>query len=162
MEDPTLGYDALAVQRERKPKADIFTFIKKDLEDAIALYPNNNLPAGRVIFSKPAANALKGQVYLWTGKKENGGAADFTAALNALNDIKTSDVALLTNYASIFDYGNKGNKEILFAVKHADLETSDLQPYNHMWLYPGYVPATIDAATQEILKRCQRIFCTGS
>lgn len=152
VDEPTLSYDALAVQRERKPKSEIFTFIKKDIEDALALYPNNNLPTGRVIWSKPAANALKGQVYLWTGKKENGGSADFTTALNALNEVKTADVALLTSYASVFDYGNKGNKEVLFAIRHADLETGDLQPYNHMWLYPGYVPATIDDATKEILK----------
>lgn len=152
VDEPTLGFDPIKVQRERSPKADIFKFIKKDIDDALALYPNNTYPDGRNIFSKPAANALKAEVYLWTGKRESGGAADFNAALTALNDIKTTDVTLLANYASIFDYGNKGNKEVIFAVKHADLETGDIQPYNHMWLYPAYIPATIDDATKEILK----------
>lgn len=152
VEDPTLGYDAQLVQKERSPKAEIFTLIKKDVDDAIQLYPNNNIPAGRVTFSKAAALTLKGQIYLWTAKRENGGATDLNTALSALNEVATSDVTLLTNYASIFDYGNKGNKEVIFAVRHADIETGDLQPYNHMWLYPGYIPATIDAATKEILK----------
>lgn len=150
--DPTLGYDPQVVQRERKPKTEIFKLIKSDIDEALKLYPNNNFPTGRVTLSKSAANVLKGQIYLWTGKKENGGTSDFTTALSALNEVSTSDVALLPNYASIFDYNNKGNKEVIFAVHHADIETGDLQPYNHMWLYPGYVPATIDAATQELLK----------
>lgn len=150
--DPTLGYDPQLVQKERSPKAEIFTLIKKDINDAIQLYPNNKFPPGRVTFSKPAANTLKGQIYLWTAKKENGGTSDLNIALSALNDVTTTDVALLTNYASIFDYNNKGNKEVIFAVHHADIETGELQPYNHMWLYPVYIPATIDAATKEILK----------
>jgi starch-binding outer membrane protein, SusD/RagB family len=152
VDQPTLGYDATAVQRERSSKSAIFTFIKKDLEDAIALYPDYSIATGRTVWSKPGALALKGQVYLWTGKKEGGGSADFTTALSALNDVKNADVALLTNYASVFDFANKGNKEVIFSVRHADAETGDLQPYNHMWLYPAYVPATIDDATKEILK----------
>ncbi len=152
VDQPTLGYDPVAVQRERTPKADIFTFIKKDIDDALALYPDYVFPSLRATWSKAAALALKGQVYLWTGKKEGGGTADITTALSALNDVKNADVALLTDYASIFDFGNKGNQEVLFAVHHADLETGDLQPYNHMWLYPAYIPATIDDATKEILK----------
>ncbi len=66
--------------------------------------------------------------------------------------MKNADVALLTDYASLFDYDNKGNKEVLFAVRHADMETGDLQPYNHMWIYPAYIPATIDDATKEKIK----------
>lgn len=152
VDQPTLGYDAQAVQRERTPKADIFKFVKKDIDDAIALYPNSTMPAGRAILSKPAAYALKGQIYLWTAKRENGGTADLTTALEALNNVKTNEIDLLADYAGIFDYNNKGNKEVLFAVRHADLETGDLQPYNHMWLYPAYIPATIDDATKKLLE----------
>ena len=38
---PTLTYDPLAVQKERTPKAQIFTFIKSDLDAALGLYPDN-------------------------------------------------------------------------------------------------------------------------
>lgn len=152
VEEPLLSFDAEAVQRERSPKSEAFALIKQDLEAALALYPGNDYPDGRNILSRPAALALKGDVYLWTGKKEGGGDADFTTALAALNEITTTDVTLLDDYASIFDYDNKGNKEIIFAVKHAEFETGDLQPYNHMWMYPAYIPATIDDETKAILE----------
>src|SRR5690606_1171719 len=132
--------------------SEVLAFIKNDLEQALALFPDNNYPEGRNIFSRPAANALKGEVYLWTGKKEGGGTADFTTALNALTEITGTEVALLDDYASVFDYDNKGNEEIIFAVKHAEFETGDLQPYAHMWMYPAYIPATIDEETQKILE----------
>ncbi|HLU90094.1 MAG TPA: RagB/SusD family nutrient uptake outer membrane protein [Cyclobacteriaceae bacterium] len=152
VDEPFLSFDPVAVQRERTPKAEVLAFIKNDLEQALALFPDNNYPEGRNIFSRPAANALKGEVYLWTGKKEGGGTADFTTALNALTEITGTEVALLDDYASVFDYDNKGNEEIIFAVKHAEFETGDLQPYAHMWMYPAYIPATIDEETQKILE----------
>lgn len=152
VDKPFLSFDPIEVQRERTPKADVFNFIKADLEQALTLFPNNNFAEGRNILSRPAANALKGEVYLWTGKNEGGGASDFTIALNALKEITDTEVSLLPDYASIFDYNNKGNKEIIFAVKHAEFETGDLQPYNHMWIYPAYIPATIDEETEEIVE----------
>jgi len=152
VDEPFISFDPVKVQRERTPKADVLAFIKRDLEDALALFPNNSLPNGRNILSKPAANALKGEVYLWTGKKENGGVADLNTALNALNEITSNEVTLLPDFSSIFDYNNKGNQEIIFAIKHAEFETGDLQPYNHMWLYPAYIPAIIDDETKIILE----------
>lgn len=152
VEEPTLGYDSKLVQKERSPKSEVFTLIKKDIEDALQLFPNNNFTTGRVTLSKPAAQVLKGQVYLWTAKKENGGTSDLNIALSALNEVTHTDVDLLDDYASIFSYDNKGNREVIFAVHHEDIETGDLQPYNHMWLYPVYIPATIDDETKELLK----------
>ncbi|MEO5996461.1 MAG: RagB/SusD family nutrient uptake outer membrane protein [Chitinophagaceae bacterium] len=152
IDEPMLGFDPIKVQRPRTPKAAVLAFIKKDLEEALALYPNNNYSTGRYIFSKPAANVLKGDVYLWTGKREGGGNADVTTALTALTEITKTDVTLLTNYAGIFDFANKGNKEVIFAIRHAEFESGELQPYQHMWLYPAYIPATIDDATKELLK----------
>jgi starch-binding outer membrane protein, SusD/RagB family len=119
VDTPTEGYSESS-QRERASVQDIFAFIKKDLDAALSLFPNNNYQTGRFTWSKPAANAVKADVYLWTGKRLNGGNPDFTTALNALNEVETSDVTLLANFASVFDYGNKGNKEIIFAVRYKD------------------------------------------
>ena len=72
----------------------------------------------------PGANALKGNVYLWTGKQLGGGEADLTTALSALEEVDNADVALLTDFSSIFDYDNKGNEEIIMASNFTQFETT--------------------------------------
>ncbi|HBE41281.1 MAG TPA: RagB/SusD family nutrient uptake outer membrane protein [Bacteroidales bacterium] len=115
--EPTEGYDPNTIFKERSSQTEVFTLIKKDIDDALSLFPDNNFPSGRNIWSKPAVNAMKGDVYLWTAKRLNGGNADLTIALNALNEVETSDVVLLPKFSDIFSYSNKGNKEIIMAVK---------------------------------------------
>ncbi|GAB3904032.1 RagB/SusD family nutrient uptake outer membrane protein [Mucilaginibacter boryungensis] len=114
---PTESYDPASVQVAKSSVQDVFKLIKADIDMAISLYPNVTPDANRAQWSKPAAEALKGDVYLWTGKMLSGGATDFTTALTALNDISTTDFTLLPNYSDIFSYTNKGNKEELFAVR---------------------------------------------
>lgn len=113
--EPTEGYDPSVIYKERTPVAAIFTQIKSDITQALSLFPDNSFLAGRNRWSKPALNALKGDVFLWTAKKMNGGDGDLTEALNALNDVDAADVQLLDNFERVFDYDNKGNKEILMA-----------------------------------------------
>jgi starch-binding outer membrane protein, SusD/RagB family len=152
VDTPTEGYSEES-QRERASVEDIFALIKKDLDDAVALYPNNTFPAGRFTWSKPSANTLLADVYLWTGKRLNGGAPDFAIALNALNDVETSDVTLLPNFASVFDYTNKGNKEILFAVRYRDQESTESFPYDQSFIHPQAMPngSDLDDATKAVL-----------
>ncbi|MFN3379523.1 MAG: RagB/SusD family nutrient uptake outer membrane protein, partial [Runella zeae] len=92
---PTVQFDPASIQKERSSVADVFKLIKDDIDKGIALFPDNTFPTGRNVWSKPALNALKGDVYLWTAKKLGGGNADLTKALEALNQVKTSDVTLL-------------------------------------------------------------------
>ncbi|MEO6916260.1 MAG: RagB/SusD family nutrient uptake outer membrane protein [Chitinophagaceae bacterium] len=115
--EPTESYNPATIQAARSGKADVFKLIKSDLDSAIALFPNNNIDAGRIAWSKPAANALKGDVYLWTGKLLNGGTADLNIALAALNESQTSNAKLLPNYSDIFNYNNKTNAEIMMGVR---------------------------------------------
>ena len=130
--EPTESYDPAIIYKERTPVADVFTLIKKDINDAVALFPDNSFPSGRNMWSKSGANALKADIYLWTGKRLNGGQADITIALNALNEIKTANVDLLPDFGSVFSYSNKGNKEIIMSVNYNTTETSD----NFMkWFY---------------------------
>jgi len=147
--DPTEGTDPSVTQKERSPVADVFTLIKSDIDEAIKLFPNDNFEAGRGNWSKPATYALKADVYLWTGKKLNGGSADFQTALDACNEVQKSDVTLLPNFADVFDFNNKGNDEILMAIKYNQLEASN--GYWHNWIIGSAVPSNITQQAKDIL-----------
>jgi len=142
--DPTEGYDPATIQMAKASEADLFKLIKEDLDKALQLFPDNLFTAGRSKWSKPSANALKGDVYLWTGKRLNGGTADFTTALTALTAVQTADVQLLPNFADIFRYDNKGNKEIVMAITfkigESPFQTFAHNMYSSSTAYPAYVP----------------------
>lgn len=140
--EPLEAVDPMTIHIPRTPKAEVFSFIKSDIDESLALFPNDNYPDGRFLWSKPAVNALKADVYLWTGKRENGGTQDITVALNSLNDIEGTDVKLLDDFPEVFSYTNKGNKEILFAIRLEENESSDYSNgFEHCWImaYPGGV-----------------------
>lgn len=134
--EPTEAYDPDIINKERTTVADVFVQIKKDIEAAVTMFSDNSFPAGRNMWSKPGANALKGDIYLWTGKKLNGAQADFTIALNALNAIETSDVSLLPDFGRIFDYDNKGNKEVIMACNFKELESGQTFMAN-LYIFSG-------------------------
>lgn len=129
--EPTESYDPEALYKERTPVAEVFTVIKQDINDAVSLFPDNSFPEGRNRWSKSSANALKADIYLWTGKRMTGGQADFTVALNALNEIVASDIELLPDFESVFDYNNKGNQEIIMSVNWNKTEASR----NYFWTF---------------------------
>ncbi len=143
--EPLESYDPMTIQLPRTPKEQIFRLIKEDIDKASKLYSDNNYPDGRCKWSLPSLNALKADVYLWTGKVEGGGTSDIQVALAALEEIEQSDISLQKSYRTIFDYNNKGNKEILMAVRFF-LDESGEQTFAHnMYLssisdIPTYVP----------------------
>jgi hypothetical protein len=147
--EPTEGFGADVTQKERSPQSEVFALIKQDLDRALELYPNNDFSVNRGVWSKPAANALKGDVYLWTGKRLGGGNADFTTALTALNAVDDADVELLPEFADIFKYENKGNKEILMSIRHQDLEPGNYLWF--MWIISSAVPSNIDQETRDMI-----------
>ena len=148
--EPTEGYNAESIQKERAPQSEIFNLIKSDITVAEGLYPNNQFGTGRFLWTLPALHALKADVYLWTGKKMQGGQSDINTALAALNEVEKSDVALIDNFSRIFDYDNKGNKEIIMAIRFEDIEASDNE-YQNMYSYPGLTPGNLDQATKDAL-----------
>lgn len=121
--EPMDAYNPVDVQKERSLQADVFKLIKDDIEQSLKLFPNNNFTTGRAKWSKPAVNALKAEVNLWTGKLLNGGAADFNTALAAINEVQTaSGLSLLPKFSEVFDYTHKGNNEIIMAIRLIDGE----------------------------------------
>lgn len=148
--EPVEGYDAQTTFQERVAVSAVFDLIKSDLNEAINLFPNNEFPAGRAMWSKPAANTLKGDVYLWTGKTMGGGEADITTALSALNEAKSANLGLLDDYSRIFDFDNKGNQEIIFAVHFNDFESSN-NMYSDMYINALDIRDTYDQQTLETI-----------
>ena len=123
-EEPTEGFIPETTFKERSSQNDVFQLIKRDIEDALALFPDNSFSSHRCYWSKPAVNALKADVNLWTSKKLNGGTDDLNTALNAIAEIEGSDVELLSDFEQIFDYNNKGNKEIIMSFRYFEGESS--------------------------------------
>lgn len=132
--EPTERYDPATVQLPRSSVEEVFKLIKDDLDKAISLFPDNTIDATRSYWNKPAANALKGDVYLWTGKLMNGGATDYTTALTALESARSGDVQLLSSYADIFSYTNKANKEVLMSVRFQLLDQAPSNYFTNMYV----------------------------
>ncbi|MEO6917251.1 MAG: RagB/SusD family nutrient uptake outer membrane protein, partial [Chitinophagaceae bacterium] len=143
---PLEDYNFEAVQIPKSSLTEVFALIKSDIEKALQLFPANTFQTGRNLWSKPAANALKADLYLWTAKRMGGGSADLTTALDACNAAQTADATLLPAFSTIFDYNNKGNKEVLMAVNYVAVEAIDNYFFNG-WLSvtTAYV-ATTDPA----------------
>ncbi len=148
--EPIESYDAETTFKERTAVGQIFDFIKSDIDQATNLFVDNSYNTNRSIWSKPALNMLKAEVYLWTGKRLGGGDSDINIALTALNDAANSDVELLDNYSDIFSYTNKGNKEVILAVNFKDLEASN-NYFADMYINANDVSSTIDEQTREAI-----------
>lgn len=129
IEEPTEGFDPNTIYRERSPQSEVFQLIKRDLEAAISLFPNDTYPTGRNRWSRPAVNALKADVFLWTAKRLGGGNADLNTALSAISEIEASDVELLPDYRSVFAFDNKGNKEIILSIRFEEGESPTRSVY---------------------------------
>lgn len=146
--EPTEGYDPSVIYKERAPVAEVFALIKQDIDQALSLFADNSFTTGRNRWSKPGTNALKGDVYLWTGKVLGGGDADFNVALTALNEIEGADVALLPDFNRVFDYDNKGNKEVIVANNFRRFETGGTFMAN---MYIDAFPPNSDPASVAII-----------
>lgn len=145
--EPTEGYNPEALYLERSSQQDVFSLIKEDIEQANSLFSHNNIEPGRFKWSKPGLNSLKADVYLWTGKRLSGGDSDFTIALQACEEVDKADVQLLENYADIFHYDNKGNKETIMAIRYDYLETNTNNYYWTMYIPTYIVPNNTDPTT---------------
>lgn len=149
--EPTEGFDAETTFQERRPVAEVFQLIKSDIDQANGLFSSNEFNENRSLWSKPALNVLKGDVYLWTGKVLDGGQSDFTTALNALNEAENSQVTLLDDFSRIFDYDNKGNEEVMFVVHFEDIEYTTNTYFADMYIGANDIRSSVDQDTRDII-----------
>lgn len=154
--EPVSGESINEVQKGRDSLEDVFKLIKEDVGTAISLFPDNTYEQtnDRACWSLSGAYALQADVHLWTAKKMQGGEADFNVALNACSEIQKSDVSLLSDFGSVFDYENKGNKEVIFAIRRTYEQTSDANSSVYHWMYPtfSFLPPDIDEDIKQKLE----------
>jgi starch-binding outer membrane protein, SusD/RagB family len=121
--EPVTQIDFNNLYIARSPASEVMARIKSDIETSLQHFGDNYsfFNNSRTYWSKNATLALKGDVYIWSGTLMGGGSADYTAAKQALQMIidQTDKFQLLPNYADVFAYGNKNNREIIFAFSFA-------------------------------------------
>ncbi|QNL52452.1 RagB/SusD family nutrient uptake outer membrane protein [Olivibacter sp. SDN3] len=147
-DEPIESSSAEVTQRERSPQTEVFAFIKQDLEQAIALFPDDSFPSGRMRWSRAAANAVKADVNLFTGKRLGGGSADFSNALAAIEAIEGTDTGLLPDFADIFRYDNKGNRELLMVIHHDVIEGG---LFLHFTWFGSQLPANVGEESRNLI-----------
>lgn len=145
--EPTEGVDPDEIYRSRTPAEQVFSQIKNDIDTALELFSTSNI-TDRSVWSVPSVNALKADVYLWTGKRMNGGSSDFQTALEATQVIDQANVTLLDDFGAIFDFNNKKNAEILFAA-HFERDESGANYGSELYIRGDQIPAATDDATRQ-------------
>ncbi|CAN5466781.1 RagB/SusD family nutrient uptake outer membrane protein [soil metagenome] len=145
--DPTEGVDPDEIFRSRTPVEEVFAQIKSDIEEALSLFPSENI-SDRSVWSVPSVNALKTDVYLWTGKRMAGGNSDIQEALAATEAVDQANVSLLENFGDIFDFNNKKNAEILLAA-HFGRDESGANYGSELYIRGDQIPGATDDETRE-------------
>lgn len=105
----------------RSSVEDVYSLIIADLNFAVANLPAEYGAADKGRATSLAAKGILARVYLTrSGPKLHPdgpclASNEYTLAYNLLNEIiQSNKFGMLTNYASIFDYNNEGNSEIIF------------------------------------------------
>lgn len=117
--EPILDIDISNLAKKASPAEEVMKLIKEDVEASLHSFGSDySIRGTKSIWSKAATQMLKAEVYLWTAHRD-GVVADATTAKVALADVKGNiDLLLSASYAAVFDVNSKGNKEIIFAVRH--------------------------------------------
>ncbi|MCE2617371.1 MAG: RagB/SusD family nutrient uptake outer membrane protein [Phocaeicola sp.] len=115
--EPLIDTNVEKLKKPRSPKAEVMQQVKADIAKSLELFgEDNSLWLNKNIYwSKAATLALKGDVYLWSGKVLGGGQADFQEAKNALQSISGFE---LVDYENLWGEKNENNKEFIFAFDY--------------------------------------------
>ncbi|MEH6681487.1 MAG: RagB/SusD family nutrient uptake outer membrane protein [Sediminicola sp.] len=106
----------------RSPASDLFAQAKLDADAAVGLLPDGGTSAPKFYANKSAVNMLRADLYLWTAKREGGGAADLQTAKAAVDAVFMAGYGLETNFEEIFR--NEASNEIIFTTFYSEFEDS--------------------------------------
>ncbi|HEX6181630.1 MAG TPA: RagB/SusD family nutrient uptake outer membrane protein, partial [Chitinophagaceae bacterium] len=107
---------------QAKPE-EVYAQIEKDLNEAIAVLPTTLPPAELGRFTKGAAKALLGKVYLYENKKAEA-AAQFAEINGTPGQTSAYGYKLVTNFADLWVSSNKFNTESILEETHTNLGRS--------------------------------------
>jgi starch-binding outer membrane protein, SusD/RagB family len=129
--EPLLDVDLEKLKKPRTPKEEVMQLIKDDIEMSLQYFGNDNSfwTGKNIYWSKAATLALKGDVYLWSGKVLGGGNADFSEAKTALSQVSGFS---LVPYNNLWGQGNEFNSEFIFAFDYQQDQAS-----NFYYLFTG-------------------------
>ena len=135
--EPVVSIDISNLAKPASKADEVMALIKDDINKSLTAFGTNyGFRQTRSYWSKAATQMLKAEVFLWTANR-GGGNADANTALGSLTDIQTNipSLTLLNNYTTVFDSGNKGNNEIIFASRYLLNESS-------LFIAGTYLPQT--------------------
>lgn len=124
--EPTTSIDIANLAKPASPASEVMTFIKEDIAASENSFGNDySFRETKGFWSQAATLMLRAEVFLWTSYR-GGGTGDATIAKTALTVIQANVPALqlLSSYANVFDATNKGNAEIIFAIRNGLNEAS--------------------------------------
>lgn len=131
---PLATSDPTKLSTARSTPKQTLDFIKQNVEKSEQYFANDNftLKNKRAMWSKAATLVLKGEVYLWSAKVTTGDqtptdvTGDLAKAETALLAVKNSGkFGLLSKFEDVFSTSNKGNNEIILALRFADGEATN-------------------------------------
>lgn len=131
---PTMTSDINKLGSSRSTPKQTLDFIKQTIEKSEQYFAADNftIKNKKGMWSKAATLVLKGEIFLWSAKVTTGDqnptdvAGDLTKAENALLAVKNSGkFNLLSKFEDVFSSSNKGNNEIIFALRFADGEATN-------------------------------------
>lgn len=114
----------------RSTPKEVMDFIKSDLTKSLEYFGSNETIKGdKAYWSKAATTMLAAEVYLWSAKvscqDQTPATDDLTKAKSYLNTILgDSRFGLCDKFTDIFNVSNKGNKEMIMAIRYADGEAT--------------------------------------
>ncbi len=112
--------DVSSLNRARSSKEEVMQLIKDDLERSLTAYGTDDTfyNGKKIYWSKAATLALKGDVYIWSGKILGGGNADYAIAKSALEEVGTIGLSLEDNFMDLWSPLNENNNEFIFTFSY--------------------------------------------
>ncbi len=122
--EPLKEVNLILLKKQRSPKEEVMKQVKSDIEESLKLFGETNTKwlGKNIYWSKAATLALKGDVYLWSGKVLGGGNEDFIEAKKALESITGYE---LVPYENLWGEDNEDNNEFIFAFDYKQDEASN-------------------------------------